>query len=277
MPEFYTKLKDIRTERGIELDEIHARTKISLRFLKAIEEGNFEILPKPYIRLFLRAYGTEIGLPPEELITKFETFIGDKKSKPVSDTKKKKELKFESEDKSENKMKIVHLKKSPKNNRDKLIKSILLLTVWIFVLFIIHKNINTNAPKELGVHLDNNTTFANPIDLNFIESYSEEHAIEFVPPYSLFIQTDRKLDVFVFSDSIHTSHLTLLSGETKTLKIENKTEFIFEHSLNVMINLLGPTNEIPILPLHNFENPVKVIVSIDPPSYSLHKFSPNPK
>ena len=58
---FYKELKELRDSRGISLEEIHERTKINIKYLNGIENGNFEILPVPYVRLFLRAYTEEIG------------------------------------------------------------------------------------------------------------------------------------------------------------------------------------------------------------------------
>ena len=61
MASFYIELKELRKSKEISLDQIHQRTKINMRYLEAIEAGNFDILPIPYLRLFLRAYAKEIG------------------------------------------------------------------------------------------------------------------------------------------------------------------------------------------------------------------------
>ena len=64
MSELHKNLKSLRRERKIELQAIEKRTKIDLKYLKAIESGNFEVLPSTYIRLFLKAYCVEIGADP---------------------------------------------------------------------------------------------------------------------------------------------------------------------------------------------------------------------
>ena len=51
MTEFYKELKSIRTEKGIELEKIHKRTKISLSALHAIEKGMFDQLPLSLIHI----------------------------------------------------------------------------------------------------------------------------------------------------------------------------------------------------------------------------------
>ncbi len=58
MSEFYKKLKSIRLEKEIDLEEIHKRTKISLSALNAIEKGKFDQLPHTYIRLFHKSLCT---------------------------------------------------------------------------------------------------------------------------------------------------------------------------------------------------------------------------
>ena len=78
MSEFYKKLKSIRLEKEIDLEEIHKRTKISLSSLNAIEEGKFDQLSYTYVRLFLKAYALEIGTDPDETLEEFEVFIGNK-------------------------------------------------------------------------------------------------------------------------------------------------------------------------------------------------------
>jgi len=54
----------IRNTRGISLEEISKNTKLKVSTLKAIEDGNFEVLPGgiyniSYIRQYARAVGIE--------------------------------------------------------------------------------------------------------------------------------------------------------------------------------------------------------------------------
>ena len=101
MSEFYTELKTLRKQQGINLEEIHNRTKINLSYLEAIEDGRFNLLPHTYIRLFIRAYATEIGANPEEIVNNLENFLGNKTSapKPKKEESLKKLEKAQSSDK----------------------------------------------------------------------------------------------------------------------------------------------------------------------------------
>lgn len=65
-------LKRTREVREIELEEISKKTKISVRFLQAIEEGRWNILPGDvFIKGFIRVYAQYLGLNPEEVVEKY--------------------------------------------------------------------------------------------------------------------------------------------------------------------------------------------------------------
>jgi cytoskeletal protein RodZ len=62
-------LRRERELRHISLDDIAERTKISRRYLEAIEEGQYERLPgETFVRGFIRSYAQTIGLDPEDTI-----------------------------------------------------------------------------------------------------------------------------------------------------------------------------------------------------------------
>ncbi len=75
MESFSEHLKRQLEERKIRLSEVAVQTRISLKFLEAIEAGNFEILPKTYIRAFIRDYASAIGLDPDETMKRFELYL----------------------------------------------------------------------------------------------------------------------------------------------------------------------------------------------------------
>jgi cytoskeletal protein RodZ len=61
------ELKRRREERGKTLSAISETTRIGTRFLKAIEENNFSVLPGGiFTRSFIRAYAREVGMDETE-------------------------------------------------------------------------------------------------------------------------------------------------------------------------------------------------------------------
>jgi cytoskeleton protein RodZ len=75
MNEFADELRASREAKHISLTDISSATKIQLKYLRAMEEGDFTFLPGPYIRAFLRDYASAIQLDPEATIAKYEASI----------------------------------------------------------------------------------------------------------------------------------------------------------------------------------------------------------
>ncbi len=72
MKPLHRDLQDIRVEKGVSLEDISRETKIRVPFLEKIEEGDFTMVPEPFIRAFLREYAQEVGLDPDRVIAKYE-------------------------------------------------------------------------------------------------------------------------------------------------------------------------------------------------------------
>ncbi len=72
MKPLHKELQDIRLEKGVTLDEIYRATKIRIPFLEKIEEGDFSVVPEPFMRAFLREYAETVGVDPERVISKYE-------------------------------------------------------------------------------------------------------------------------------------------------------------------------------------------------------------
>lgn len=68
----HEELKEIRLEKGVRLEDISKITKIRIDLLEKLEEGNFSIVPMPYLRAFLREYAEVVGADPDRVIAKFE-------------------------------------------------------------------------------------------------------------------------------------------------------------------------------------------------------------
>jgi transcriptional regulator with XRE-family HTH domain len=65
-------LRGERELRYISLDDVAERTKISRRYLKAIEEGRYDQLPgETFVRGFIRSYAQSVGLDPEDTLLRY--------------------------------------------------------------------------------------------------------------------------------------------------------------------------------------------------------------
>jgi hypothetical protein len=69
-------LREARTRRGIELSEVEEVTRIRLRYLRAIEEENWDALPGGvYTRGFIRTYASFLGLDGDRLATEYRESV----------------------------------------------------------------------------------------------------------------------------------------------------------------------------------------------------------
>ena len=72
MTPLHDELREGRERRGLTLDALHTVTRINRDALEAVERGDFDFLPKTYIRLFLRTYATQVGMDPQYVLDRYE-------------------------------------------------------------------------------------------------------------------------------------------------------------------------------------------------------------
>ncbi|HSD67084.1 MAG TPA: RodZ domain-containing protein [Vicinamibacteria bacterium] len=78
MGSFGDNLRRQRDVRGVSLREIAEGTKISVRFLQALEEDRLDVLPGGlFPRAFVRQYALFLGLDPERTVTEFVAAHGE--------------------------------------------------------------------------------------------------------------------------------------------------------------------------------------------------------
>jgi cytoskeletal protein RodZ len=69
-------LRKARLEKGISLEDMQETTKIRKRYLEAIEDGNYKLLPGNfYVRAFIKSYSESVGLDPNEVLRLYRNVI----------------------------------------------------------------------------------------------------------------------------------------------------------------------------------------------------------
>lgn len=72
MNEIGEKLQEARKAKGYTLDDLQQMTKIQKRYLIAIEEGNYNVMPgKFYARAFIKQYADTVGLNGDQLLEEY--------------------------------------------------------------------------------------------------------------------------------------------------------------------------------------------------------------
>jgi cytoskeleton protein RodZ len=73
MADIGTTLREARMRARIDITEVEARTKIRAKYLRAIENEEWDLLPGPvYVKSFLRTYGDFLGLDSRALVDEFK-------------------------------------------------------------------------------------------------------------------------------------------------------------------------------------------------------------
>ncbi|RKZ30350.1 hypothetical protein DRQ36_05900, partial [bacterium] len=73
MRELGEYLKQMRVAKGLSIEDIAEATKISVEYIVALEEGNFDILPAEiYVRGFIKSYGELLGADLDDLFSRYE-------------------------------------------------------------------------------------------------------------------------------------------------------------------------------------------------------------
>lgn len=86
LKKFTEELKAKREEAGITLQNVAAKTRIDIKFLDALEDGNFNFLPELYVKAFIKQYAKVIGLDEEETVQKY-ILAKEGKQEPVVEEK----------------------------------------------------------------------------------------------------------------------------------------------------------------------------------------------
>jgi cytoskeleton protein RodZ len=74
MFEIGNSLREARLRQGLDLAEIEQATKIRSRYLRALEEEQFEMLPaQTYVKGFLKAYADHLGLDGDLYVEEFNS------------------------------------------------------------------------------------------------------------------------------------------------------------------------------------------------------------
>jgi cytoskeleton protein RodZ len=72
MPEIGETLREARMRRRIDMTEVESATKIRGKYLRALENEEWDLLPGPtFVKTFLRTYAEYLGLDPRLLVEEY--------------------------------------------------------------------------------------------------------------------------------------------------------------------------------------------------------------
>jgi transcriptional regulator with XRE-family HTH domain len=185
LKKFAEELKEARIKSGISLQQIHFKTRIDIKFLEAIENGDFDVLPEVYLRAIIREYINFIGLDEKVEMYKYDLA---KSGKPIDEEQSRK-LKEEKKESEHGRKKMVFtaaedispsvpeetsVKQSKLNPKFIFIFSILILIIVFVYLFLIKgssSEIITERSPDIAIpeskqRYETNEILANKVNSN---------------------------------------------------------------------------------------------------------------
>ena len=73
LDEFSEELRSAREKSGVTLQQIAQKSRIDLKYIEAIDRGEFDFLPELYVKAFIKQYAKIIDLDEDEIIAKYES------------------------------------------------------------------------------------------------------------------------------------------------------------------------------------------------------------
>ena len=272
MAQFYKELKELRLSKEISLEELETRTKINIKYLAAIEEGNFEILPVPYLRLFLRAYATEIGGDSDRSLEQLDSFIGH--AKPILNTTIKDDLKDELQISDKLNFSSLFSDSNEKLRKD-IITVIILSILFIFSIIII-KKLSKEKIHEPIINKEQNIRKVDLISeelliTNFTEDKFIEESLSIEPPFFLTLLSGSDIGVSIEQDTLNPYVRYLNPGTEINLEgFISKSELLFTKTTKLKIRLNG----VELDPIKNYPHPLRLIIRSSPSSFTAKLYKP---
>ena len=273
MAQFYKELKDLRISKEISLEDLESKTKINIKYLSAIEQGDFDVLPTPYLRLFIRAYAIEIGGDADRALEQLDSFVGN--SRPIA-TSPIKNIDKDESNSNEDFSFFNLLSESNLKLRNDILKVSLLSILFIFSILIIknisNENENHSAKSSKSAYKKQMEVIdEEELLLNYAEDKFIEKSLAVEPPFFLSINANSELSMLIEQDTLDTYTELLYPGTEKNLQgFISKAKIIFSSTDKIKARLNGEDLSI----IENYPHPLKLIIRASPPSISIRLFTP---
>jgi len=275
LAQFYKELKELRQSQDISLEDISSRTKINIQYLRSIENGDFNKIETPYLRLFLRAYAEEIGGDSTRSLEQLDSFMGT--ARPVvrnsNNLEDEKRVEINLKDQIPSFFYLLDQKR-----RTEIIKGGFFSIIFIFAIIISQKIFNQEShaiiTKDGPVFQITSAPITDKILLkNFVVDQTITELLNIDPPFFIKIKTLEQISYSFKKD--RDQYVSKLLNANMAVDFEtfiSSAELIISstESLNIYINGFE------VEKISNYNNPIKLTFIPSPPSIEIQKYKPLP-
>ena len=257
LDKFAEELRQAREESEITLQQMAAKTRIDIKFLEAIDNGNFSFLPNIYVRAFIKQYAKTVDLDEEETIKKYELAKQGKLPEKVEiDEEEKKEPVEKNIPEPEKKQTqpvptftdVTEAKTEDDSDKKKMammtaggVIGVVVLAFLIYLVFFQDSSQIIVEEKPYEEVLEESTQ-------RYVEEVKEDEITSAVNSDSLVFQI-KNIDsrdsawVLVITDNLIKEDYLLYPGTGKTFKAGNNFKFILGNSGVIRLELNGENLE----------------------------------
>jgi len=248
---FADELRSARLKKGISLQQMAAKTRIDIKFLEAIDNGNLGFLPELYVKAFIKQYAKVVDLDEQETIQRYEDakegkLIERDESKSLLEQKIEIEKPTQEVNKEEpvRTYTDVSTDKTPKEQDEKKKKlrmlayavGIIVVGVLIFIAFFNRSSTIVVEEKPYEQVLEETK------DRYLVEEEKKESSIVPINSDSLFLQITNvdSLDsawVMIIYDDVKKEDFLLYPKRTKTVTAADNFQFTLGNSGVISLKL----------------------------------------
>ncbi len=207
-----------RQTKGLTIDELSEKTKISRHFIEAMENGSFDFLPLTYVRAFLRTYALEVGLDPDVMVRQLELAVRkQQETAPEIDASHPAESEVQKEPHGESTTIVEDIKGFYYFFRPFLFAA---LAIIIIIILIVTSSTEKKSEQKIKTSVQSNVTETQPTEGRQTAGESfwakGEVAISSHPLWTLkIVATDTTWLRIVFDDSL-ADEAVFLPGDVRT-------------------------------------------------------------
>ena len=220
----FARLQEIRKQKKLSLEAIAESSRVQLKYLRALEEGDLAKVPEVYDKLFFRSYLKALGLPEKEY---YEQFMAYRKSIRLDKTT----TVFNFSDSTS----AGQGKFNPKNLM--YLVPIIAVVILLWILFRNTEFVGSSTPADVA-EIDIRDVVADLEAQQIVPVDSDSVAIpDSLARITLRVRGLRRTWFRVVTDRTDTAEYMLPAGNTITLEADRQFEFLIGRADGLSISL----------------------------------------